>query len=122
MNKSLVGWILRLGVFGTFLGHGIFALMHKPAWLHFITFWGIPEEVAWKMMTAIGVIDLLIALITIVRPIGIVLLYATCWAFAAALMRPVSGGYFLDFIERSANWAAPLALYFWMQYMKQNEN
>ncbi len=40
------------------------------------------------------------------------LIYATIWAFCTALMRPLSGGEWLDFIERSANWAAPLALLF----------
>ena len=115
-DRTFIEWALRIGVFGTFLGHGIFALQHKPAWLHFLTFWGISTESSWTMMTAIGVIDVFIAGITLLRPNRAVLLYAACWAFATALMRPVAGGFFLDFVERAANWAAPLALYFWLRY------
>ena len=71
-------------------------------------------------MTLIGIIDLLIAVISLMKPMKPVLLYAAFWAFATALMRPIAGGYILDFIERFANWAAPLALYFWVRYEEES--
>jgi hypothetical protein len=66
-------------------------------------------------MTIIGVVDVIIAVGTLLRPNKAILIYAACWAFATALMRPVAGGFFLDFVERAANWATPLALYFWLR-------
>jgi len=39
-----------------------------------------------------------------------VLIYATLWAFATALARPIAGDPIWDFVERTANWTAPLAL------------
>ena len=32
-KAKIAEWILRIGVFGTFLGHGIFALMIKQSWI-----------------------------------------------------------------------------------------
>jgi len=104
-------WILRIGVFGTFLGHGIFALMKNPGWFPFLEFWGFTEDQINVLMPAIGVLDIGIALSVLFRPSKYILLYAVVWAFLTALMRPVVGGSWLDFVERSANWAAPLALY-----------
>jgi len=114
MESKLKNWpeyILRVGVFGTFIGHGIFALQHKMAWLAFLTFWGITPERGLQLMTIIGIIDVVIALTTLFKPLKPLLIYAVIWAFITALMRPVAGGYFLDFVERFSNVAAPLALY-----------
>jgi len=110
-QTSPLEWILRIAVFGTFIGHGLFAVAHKAAWLHFLTFWGISEERSWTLMTIIGLIDIVIAISALLHPIKALLIYAAIWAFLAAAMRPISGGHFLDFVERAANWAAPLALY-----------
>ena len=104
-------YILRIGVFGTFIGHGIFALQHKMAWLAFLTFWGISPENGLRLMTVIGIIDVIIAFTTLIKPIKALLIYAAIWAFLTALMRPIAGGYLLDFVERFSNVAAPLALY-----------
>lgn len=104
-------YILRIAVFGTFLGHGIFALKHNMAWVPFLTFWGFSPETSLHLMTFIGILDVIIALSALFRPVKALLLYATFWAFAAALMRPIAGGYILDFVERSSNFLAPLALY-----------
>lgn len=109
--KDWPEYILRVGVFGTFLGHGIFALQHKMAWLAFLTHWGITPERGLQLMTVIGIIDVIIALATLIKPMKPLLIYAVIWAFMTALMRPVAGGYFLDFVERFSNVAAPLALY-----------
>ena len=113
-NLSLVELILRIGVFGTFLGHGLYAFGQKVDWIPFLTFWGISEKISLQLMPVIGVIDIVVALIVLVRPWKPVLLYAVLWAFLTALMRPLTGQGILEFVERSANWAAPLALYFYL--------
>ena len=45
------------------------------------------------------------------KPVRPVLLWATAWGFWTALVRPFVGEPIWDFIERWANWGAPLALY-----------
>jgi hypothetical protein len=70
---------------------------------------GFSPEAARQVMPLIGAVDLSVALLVLVRPVRGVFLWATCWAFAAALIRPLSGEPLLEFVERAAFWAAPLA-------------
>ena len=103
-------WILRIGIFGTFLGHGIFALGVKQSWIPLMTAFGFSEAAASTLLPFIGTADIIVAFLALLWPIRIVLIWATIWGFATALSRPVAGDPFWDFVERSANWAAPLAL------------
>lgn len=109
-KEDKVSWILRVGVFGEFLGHGIFALQTKASWLSYFAAVGIPESAARTLMPLIGVMDVTVALVVLFRPLKIVLLWAAFWGFLTALIRPISGEPIWDFVERWANWAAPLAL------------
>ncbi len=110
MKVSKAEWILRLGIFGTFLGHGILAIGVKQGWIKYLTFVGFSEPTAATVMQMIGYMDVLVAIFALFWPINIVLIWATIWAFATALIRPLTGEPVWDFVERSANWAAPLAL------------
>jgi len=62
------------------------------------------------LLPLIGIMDIGIAILALVKPFKIVILWATIWAFITALIRPITGDPIWDFIERTANWAAPLAL------------
>lgn len=111
MNTKTVEWVLRLAVAGEFLGHGVFALQGKEQWLGWITqLTGASAAAAATLLTLIGLGDLLVALIVLVRPIRVVLLWGAFWGFWTALMRPLVGLPIWDFVERFANWGAPLAL------------
>ena len=110
--------LLRLGVFLTFFGHGFFAFMGKAQWVKYLTVFGFSDTVALKLMTYIGVIDFLIAIIVLLKPHKYVVLYAFTWAFLTALIRPISGEPIWDFIERGSNWTAPLCLYFILKSKK----
>jgi len=114
-------WILRLGVFGTFIGHGVMALMGNESWLPYLDLLGIDGPGALKVMFGIGVVDILIGLSTLIRPSKYVLIYASCWAFCTALARPMSGEGWLGFVERTSNWAVPLALYLILYWGRQSE-
>ena len=103
-------WILRIGVFGSFLGHGIFAFGIKQGWIPLITAFGFSESSARVMLPIIGTMDIVVAVLALIWPIRLVLIYAVLWAFATALSRPIAGDPIWDFVERTANWAAPLAL------------
>ncbi|HXK35053.1 MAG TPA: hypothetical protein VJ103_00920 [Candidatus Paceibacterota bacterium] len=112
-NQKIMEWVLRIAVFGEFLGHGVFALQGKEAWIGWIQkITGVDAIVAGQLLLAIGIADLLVALIVLIRPISWVLLWAAFWGFFTALIRPIVGESFWDFVERFANAGAPLALYF----------
>jgi len=109
--KKRIEWILRIGVFGTFMGHGLVAVGVNPTWIDYLITVGFTEDWAVKVMPVIGVVDILVAFTILIKPMKYVVLYAFLWAFLTATIRPISGEPLLEFIERSANWAAPLALY-----------
>ena len=109
-NKT-IEWILRIAVSGEFIGHGIFALQGKAQWAGWISkMIGVGNETAVQFLFFIGLFDLFIALLVLVKPIRLALLWAAFWGFWTALVRPLMGESFWDFIERFANWGAPLAL------------
>ena len=107
---NLASWVLRIAIFGTFFGHGLVAFHVNPAWVHYITFWGFSDEFARTVMPIIGVVDICVALSILVKPLRPILIYAIVWAFAAAAMRWLADLNVLGFVERAANWGAPLAL------------
>lgn len=112
-SSKKVEWILRIAVFGEFLGHGIFALQGKPAWIEWFSKFGVSDPgLATQFLFLVGFADLAAALIVLVRPVKFVLLWAAFWGFWTALVRPLVGEPIWDFVERSANWGAPLALYY----------
>lgn len=104
-------WVLRIAIAGEFLGHGVLALGGKEAWIKWIQlFTGADAGTAAQFLLLIGIADILVALSVLVRPIPAVLAWAVVWGFWTALVRPLVGESFWDFIERFANWGAPLAL------------
>lgn len=110
-NTKLVQWVLRVGVAGEFIGHGLLAVGGKADWVSWIQKFGIADPVfAKQLLLGIGVIDVIAAFVMLIRPFPAILLGATFWAFWTALLRPIVGVGWLDFVERSANWGAPLAL------------
>ncbi len=111
MNTKRIEWVLRIAVAGEFLGHGVFALQGKAQWLGWIQeLCGVSPETAAMLLSLVGLMDLLVALLVLVKPIRIALLWAALWGFWTALVRPLVGEPVWDFIERWANWGAPLAL------------
>ncbi|MDX2063025.1 MAG: hypothetical protein SFY70_08195 [Bacteroidia bacterium] len=108
--------VLRLAVLGTFVGHGTLCFTLRADWAGFLTYWGVSLEAAQRLMPVIGALDWLIGLSALVRPVPVLLLYGAGWAFLAALMRPLTGQSWLEFVERAANWGAPLALWLLVRY------
>ncbi len=113
MDRSrFLEWTLRIAVAGEFAGHGAFALQGKQQWIGWIQqFTGIGTAAAGQLLFLVGLMDLAVALVVLVRPWRPVLLWAALWGFWTALLRPLVGEPFWDFIERWANWGAPLALF-----------
>lgn len=122
-HQKIIEWILRIALFGEFLGHGVFALQLKKRFLEMLeAFIGVSGDLANTLMKTIGAIDIVVAILAIVKPIRIILVYATIWGFLTALARPIAGDPIWDFVERWANTGVPLALLFmrgWPKTLKE---
>ena len=118
-SSKKIEWVLRIAVAGEFLGHGVFALQGKADWVKWVgQLTGAGADLSAQLIFAIGLADLLVAAIVLFKPLKPVLLWATFWGAWTALVRPLVGLPIWDFIERFANWGAPLALY----YLLKNRN
>lgn len=112
MNNLETLWVLRIAVAGEFLGHGVFAIQGKKQWVGWISqMTGVDTSLATQLLLLVGLSDILVAAIVLVKPFRPILLWASFWGFWTALVRPLVGEPIWDFIERFANWGAPLALY-----------
>ena len=112
-NDKKIEWLLRVGVFGEFLGHGLLGIGKKADWIKWIMqLVHVDQGTATTLIVLIGIADVVVAFIVLFKPVRPILLWAAFWGFWTALVRPLVGVGWLDFVERSANWAAPLALYF----------
>ena len=110
-NSKKIEWVLRIAVAGEFLGHSVFALQGKKQWVEWFSNFGVTNtDLATQLLFVVGLVDLTVALVVLLRPVRIVLLWAVFWGFWTALLRPIVGEPIWDFVERSANWGAPLAL------------
>ena len=111
MNTKLIEWVLRISVAGEFIGHGVFALQGKKDWIGWFSTFGISDAgLATQILFFVGLLDIALAILILMKPVRIALLWMVFWGFWTALLRPIVGMPVWDFVERSANWGAPLAL------------
>lgn len=112
-KEKKMEWILRVAVAGEFLGHGALALGQKAQWLGWIEqVLKVEPASAIVILTIIGALDVALAALILIKPIRPIILWMAVWGFLTALLRPIVGESIWDFIERFANWGAPLALYY----------
>ena len=95
---------------GTFLGHGLIAWSVNPSWIPYLVTVGFTVPMSQNVMPFIGALDVILAIWVLIRPNKYILIWMIFWAFLTAAIRPLSGESILAFVERSANWAAPLVL------------
>ncbi len=118
-NDKKIEWILRIGVAGEFLGHGVFALQGKADWITWTEkLTGMGHSAAATFILVVGIVDVLLALLVLVKPMRPLLLWMAFWGLWTALVRPLVGLPVWDFIERLANCAAPLALFYFYKSKK----
>ena len=107
-RDSIVGWIAA------------WKLEYGP-WSKFMFAAGFRDGEAKVIMPIVGWMDVILAVVTLVRPNEIFLAWMVVWAFSTALVRPFSAGFerwskpmsdnaLWGFVERASNWACPLAL------------
>ena len=111
MNIKLIEWILRIAVAGEFFGHGVFALQGRKAWVDWFSIFGVSDaNLATQILFLVGLLDVFLAVLVLIKPVRLALLWMAFWGFWTALMRPIAGDSIFEFVERWANWGAPLAL------------
>ena len=103
-------WILRIAAAACFVGHGAFGIITKKVWVPYFAVWGIPESWAWPLMPLVGVVDISLGVLTLVRPLPAVLLWMVFWGFQTACLRPLSGEPIWELLERAGNFGVPMAL------------
>ncbi|MEK7521071.1 MAG: DoxX family membrane protein [Patescibacteria group bacterium] len=122
MNLKAVEWILRIAVAGEFIGHGVFALQGKKAWIGWFANFGVSDAgLAAQLLFLVGLIDVAVAILVLLKPIRLALLWMAIWGFWTALLRPIVGEPVWDFVERWANWGAPLALLLLLGWPKERK-
>ncbi len=111
-NKK-IEWVLRVAIFGMFIGHAVFALQGNAKWVQWImNFGGWDTALATQLLFAVGLLDAFVAFAVLIKPIRIILLWVVIWTTWTSFMRvlPFIGDPVWDFVERWANIGAPLAL------------
>jgi hypothetical protein len=109
-NARALWWTLRLGAALCFIGHGVFGLMTKEAWVPFFGLVGLGRDGAFALMPVIGAVDILVGCLVLVAPRPAVLLYMTAWAIWTAALRPLTGDSVFEMLERAGNYGVPLAM------------
>ena len=103
-------WLFRLALCAEFVGHGAFGVMTKQAWVPYFTLFGFPEAWAWHLMPVVGTIDITLGVLVLLAPTRAALLYMGCWGFFTALLRPLAGEGWWEFMERSYNFGLPFLM------------
>ena len=99
MDTKIIEWVLRIAVAGEFIGHGVFALQGKKAWIGWFATFGISDvSLATQLLFFVGAIDVALAVLILIKPIRLALLWMALWGFWTALLRPIVGAPIWDFI------------------------
>jgi hypothetical protein len=109
--NGLIEWVLRIGVFMEFVGHGMLGFGHPPAWASYFGVVGIGRPTAFGLMSPVGIFDVAMAVSVLVFPIRGVVLYMAAWGLWTALLRPLAGESVWEAVERAGNFGAPFALF-----------
>lgn len=109
-SETVIQWILRVGVAGCFIGHGAFGIITKSGWLPYFAVAGIGEETGWALMPWVGTMDIAMGILALVWPSRALLVWCAVWATWTAMLRPLAGEPFWEFLERAGNYGVPLSI------------
>src|SRR5215216_4176300 len=106
----LLYWLLRLACGFEFIGHGAFGIITKASWIPYFGVLGLPERWAWRLEPVVGGVDITLGVLTLLKPLRVVLLFYAVWGLWTASLRPLSGEPVWELVERAPNYLVPLAL------------
>ena len=101
-------WILKITLAISFIGHGFWGTISKPAWIELITPLGFSESFAIVCLPFVGWIDILSGGLILIYPCRAWLSYAFLWTLFTAILRPIAGMSFFEVPERAGNFGIPL--------------
>lgn len=119
-HTKKIYYTLRIASAMCFIGHGSFGIITKETWTNYFGVFGIGHDTAYIMMPYAGAIDIFFGLIILFFPIRIVVGWLVVWGLITAMLRPLSGEPFAEFVERGGNYGAPLALLLLTTYKSIN--
>lgn len=109
--QTRLHWVLRITAACCFIGHGAWGVITKEGWLPFFRSQGIPDDIAWKLMPIIGAFDIIMAILLLIKPRRIIIVWMIFWAIWTAILRPISGTPGMwEFWERAGNYLPPFML------------
>src|ERR1700761_2746374 len=108
--QQKIHYTLRFAVAMCFIGHGFFGIITKPIWVNYFAVFGIGKVMAYQLMPVLGAVDILFGIVMLVYPLRIIPMWLVVWGIVTALLRPMSGEPFAEFIERAGNFGAPFVL------------
>jgi len=127
-HLRVTGWVLRIAIATVFAIHGIEALLQHPRFIdyiigttHNLTGHYLAEATVVTMMRVIGVVDLVVAALVILKPHPAVLYWMAFWGLITALARVTTFGmgHHYEVWLRTAHFLAPIALYFVLRAQAQ---
>lgn len=108
-DEQKLYYTLRTAAAMCFIGHGAFGIITKPIWCNYFAVFGIGRELAFQLMPVVGSADILLGILMLFYPMRFIPAWLVVWGMLTALLRPLSGEPFAEFIERAGNYGAPLA-------------
>jgi len=117
--EKRIYYTLRIACAMCFIGHGAFGIITKAIWCNYFGVFGIGHDMAYSLMPYVGILDISLGVLILFYPLRIVFGWLIIWGTFTALLRPLSGEPFAEFLERAGNYGAPLALLL-LTYSKEN--
>jgi hypothetical protein len=109
-REATLDRVLRAACLLCFVGHGAWGVITKAGWLPFYAVFDIGPEIAWKTMPLVGGVDIALGVAAVIFPCRALFAYLSFWTLFTALLRPLAGMGFWEFLERGGNYGPPLAL------------
>lgn len=112
-NTKVAMWFLRVGLAGSFIAHGIFAVLGEEEFLKWIMdFTNTDVATGAKLLLAVGVMDILVGISMLFKPVRFVILWAFIWTFWTSIMIifPFIGEPVLEVFEHMIMPASAMAL------------
>lgn len=107
MLQSKIHFILRLTSALCFIGHGAWGIITKAEWLPFFAVFNIEPHAAYILMPLIGIMDIFLGIMILLRPYRWIMAYMVIWAVWTAFMRPLAAMGYWEVLERGGNYGAP---------------
>lgn len=120
-------WTARVAIALTFAGHGVEALQHYPPFADMLIIasqYTMSESLAMQLLTAIGAIDVTLAVLVLATRWRGVAWYMAMWGLVTAAARIVVLGWTAGWYPaaiRASHFALPLALAVWWRLARQRQ-